>query len=186
MAGSVMIEPTEQASRLIGAARQRPFLAIGLICAAVIFPVHAEDLPDPTRPPSSIAAASGTGGGRETAPSAGLRTIIISDTRRAAIIDGKTVELGDRIGRARLVEVNTGSVVLQRGNTRQVLTLFPGVKITRNEMSATGTSGMESSKKETQVDQSSPASSVVPLDKDLKPAVQEEKLFNGTTSRSAR
>ncbi len=181
MAGGVMIDHqrTQQASRAIGAARPRIFTAVGLFCAAVIFPAHAEDLPDPTRPPPGIAATSGTATARESAPSSGLRSIIISGTRRAAIIDGKTVELGGQLGRARLVEVNAGSVVLQRGNTRQVLTLFPGVKITRNEMPATGSSDMESPKKEAQLEQPSPASSVIPLDKDLKPAAQEDKLLSG-------
>lgn len=183
MAGRVMSEhqPTKQASRVIGAAGPQSFMVAGLFCAlsAVVYTVHAEDLPDPTRPPSSIAAASGTGVGRETASLSGLRSIIISDTRRAAIIDGKTVELGGQLGRARLIQVNAGSVVLQRGNTRQVLTLFPGVKITRNDSPDTGTPARESSNKETQVEQPSPSSSVKSPDNDLKPAAQEEKLLSG-------
>ena len=42
----------------------------------------------------------------------GLHSIIISKTRRAAIIDGQTVELGEEHGNAKLVEVNEGNVVL--------------------------------------------------------------------------
>ncbi|MGA8863481.1 MAG: hypothetical protein WBM09_08235 [Gallionella sp.] len=152
-------------------------MAAGLIYAAVILPVHAEDLPDPTRPPSSIAAASGTGIG-SVAPSSRLRSIIISETRRAAIIDGKTVELGERIGETRLVEINAGSVVLQRGNARQVLTLFPGVKIRNRETPDAGSTIMESQKKETQVEQQ-PASGVMSLDKHSKPAAHEERPLSG-------
>lgn len=84
----------------------------------------AEELPDPTRPPVSIAAPAAAAG----AAPAGLQSIIISPIRRAAIIDGETVELGGKHGDARLIEVNEGSVVLKGAQGRQVLTLFPDVK----------------------------------------------------------
>ena len=111
-------------TRVVGAGALRPFMRAGVFCflSAVFFPVHAEDLPDPTRPPASIfAPAAGTGVGRKAGAnsSAGLHSIIISETRRAAIIDGQTVELGEQHGNARLVEVNVGSVVLQHGKSRQ-------------------------------------------------------------------
>ena len=95
---------------------------LGLLLPALC---HAEDLPDPTRIPASIAAPVDAA----VAPPAGLQSIIISKTRRAAIIDGETVELGGKHGDARLVEVREGSVVLKGAQGRQVLTLFPGVKM---------------------------------------------------------
>ena len=64
-------------------------------------------------------AGAGSGAGVSTAqwssgrPSSGLQSTIISISRRAAIIDGKTVELWAKHGNARLIEVNEGSVVLQ-------------------------------------------------------------------------
>ena len=88
----------------------------------------AEELPDPTRPPASIAAPVAASS-VEAAP-AGLQSIIISKTRRAAIIDGETVELGGKHGDAKLIEVNEGSVILRGAQGRQVMTLFPDVKIT--------------------------------------------------------
>jgi len=75
---------------------------------------------DPTRPPAELSAS--------TVPSE-LQSIIISPTRRAAIINGQTVELGGKAGDVRLIEVSEGSVVLQGEKGRQVLTLFPNVKI---------------------------------------------------------
>lgn len=108
-------------------------IAACFLLVSTCIPVHAEDLPDPTRPPASIFAPAAEGVARENL-SSGLHTIIISDSRRAAIIDGQTVELGAEHGGARLIEVNEGGVVLQRAQTRQVLTLFPGVKISRKEM----------------------------------------------------
>lgn len=88
---------------------------------------HAEELPDPTRPPSSEKAHAAAA---DAAPkTAALQSIILSRNRRAAIIDGETVELGGLHGDARLLEVNEGSVVLSGTQGRQVLTLFPGVRI---------------------------------------------------------
>lgn len=113
----------------VAAALQWTMAACCMLASAFI-PVHAADLPDPTRPPSSIFAPVA---GPAEDLSSGLHSIIISDIRRAAIIDGKTVELGEEHGGARLVEVNEGGVVLQRAQSRQVLSLFPGVKITRKE-----------------------------------------------------
>ena len=90
----------------------------------------AEELPDPTRPPASIAAPVAASSVEAAPAPAGLQSIIISKTRRAAIIDGETVELGGKHGDAKLVEVNEGSVILRGAQGRQVMTLFPDVKIT--------------------------------------------------------
>lgn len=58
--------------------------------------------------------------------------MIISPTHCAAIIDGKTVELGAQHGNERLIEITARGVVLQGANGRRALTLFPavGMKIT--------------------------------------------------------
>ena len=99
-----------------------------LILPIALFSIAAtaEDLPDPTRLPASIAAPVAASGA-EAAP-AGLQSIIISKTRRAAIIDGETVELGGKHGDARLVAVNESNVVLKGAQERRVLSLFPDVK----------------------------------------------------------
>jgi MSHA biogenesis protein MshK len=153
----------------------------GIFCflSAVFFPVHAEDLPDPTRPPAGVMGDSGARHGREAKSSAGLHSIIISQKRRAAIIDGKTVELGEKSGNARLVEVYAGSVVLQRGKHRQVLTLFPGVEITRMKMPGKESVKMKSSSNEAQVEQPSSASKVESSKQELTPATHDEKLLTG-------
>jgi MSHA biogenesis protein MshK len=117
-------------------------------CLSSVF-CYAEDFPDPTRPPASIfAPAAGAGQEATENRSSGLHTIIISETRRAAIIDGQTVELGGEHGDAKLIEVNEGGVVLQRAQSRQVLTLFPDVKITRKETPDKESAENESSNKE--------------------------------------
>ncbi len=136
-------------------AAPRQAVAFCCIMISIINPVHAEDFPDPTRPPSSIfAPAAGVGREATENQSSGLRTVIISETRRAAIIDGQTVELGEEHGNARLIEVNEGSVVLQRAQSRQVLTLFPDVKIIRKELPDRESAEKESPDKESKAKQS--------------------------------
>ncbi len=102
-----------------------------LSVSALLFAVcsFADELPDPTRPPVSIAEPVVEAGVAAVIPPAGLQSILIGKHRRAAIIDGQTVELGGLIGDARLVEVNTANVVLRTAHGKQVLTLFPEMKI---------------------------------------------------------
>lgn len=89
----------------------------------------AAELNDPTRPPLSIAEPVADAGGAAVIPPAGLQSILVGKFRRIAIIDGQTVELGGRIGDAKLVEVNATSVVLRTPQGRRVLTLFPDAKV---------------------------------------------------------
>ena len=113
--------------------------AVSVLCILSSALCHAVDLPDPTRPPASIRWGGDAGSAGMEAESvtgsrtAGLQSTIISRTRRAAIIDGKTVELGEKHGDARLIQVNEGSVVLQSGQTLQVLRLFPDVRKSLSE-----------------------------------------------------
>lgn len=106
-----------------------PQWGAAIFCVLMLagLPVRAEDLPDPTRPPAGILAPAARSAADNL--SAGLHTVIISDSRRAAIIDGQTVELGEEHRGARLVEVNESGVVMQRAQSKQVLPLFPGVRI---------------------------------------------------------
>lgn len=145
-------------------------------------PLHAEDFPDPTRPPASIfAPAAGAGVGREAKAdhSVGLHTVIISKTRRAAIIDGKTVELWGEHGNARLIEVNEGSVVMQRAKSRQVLTLFPGVKITRKDLPEQEPAKTKLPDEKSQGIQPLPANDMQSGEDESKPIAHHEKLLSG-------
>lgn len=113
-----------------GAAAPRMMVVLGLL-SSIPCPLNAEELPDPTRPPAIIAApVAAIGSGAVENQPMGLQSIIISRTRRAAIIGGETVELGGKYGDAKLIEVNEGNVVLHSAQGRQVMTLFPDVKMT--------------------------------------------------------
>lgn len=103
-----------------------------LLLAACPLAALAEDLPDPTRPPLSV---SGPVQAADAVPQqTGLSSVIISKTRRAAIIDGQTIELGGKYGDARLIAVNEGGVVLRDEQGRKTLTMFPGVEKTEKKV----------------------------------------------------
>ncbi len=82
---------------------------------------------DPTRPAIGLAVeapegAAAAGGGNQ------LQSVMISPTRRSAIINGAVVELGGKYGDAVLMRVAEDEVVLRSGDSRQVLKLHPAVK----------------------------------------------------------
>jgi len=60
--------------------------AAGLVLAAM---AQAENLPDPTKPPVGYAQGAAAGSGPV------LQSILISPTRRVAVISGKTLHVGE-------------------------------------------------------------------------------------------
>ena len=179
MAGGMTIrsQKTEDARQRVVVAAPRLFIRLSVTCLLSSVFCYAEDLPDPTRPPAGIpapASGAGTARGVTTYHPSGLHLVIISKTRRAAIIDGETVELGQNHGNARLIEVNEDGVVLQRGQRRQVLTLFHGVKITRKKAPDTESVEMKSMDNELQVKQPSPTSMMQKEKDNYMPTEHEE------------
>lgn len=95
----------------------------------------AEDLTDPTRPPEiflrqqkekEINDKMGNPNGEtpkvETIPV--LQSILLSNTKKAAMINGQFVQLGQKIGDATVTQILPTKVVLKSGSTTQVLSLF--------------------------------------------------------------
>jgi MSHA biogenesis protein MshK len=115
----------------------------------------AQTLVDPTKPPAEL-SASAVGATPDD-----LQSIIISPARRAAIINGQMIELGGKAGDVRLIEVSEGSVVLQGTKGRQVLTLFPNVKIDKKAV-------------------------LPPMEDDVKRPAQKKKLVNKPTSHAGK
>ena len=120
----------------MAASIKKYIIAAGLLCG--VTPVFAfESLPDPTKPAVDIPYESETGkaGVGDEIPIAkkeGLQSIIISSRRRAAVINGVTVALGEKIGDATLVEVRENSVVLQESQGKRVMELYPGVHMSNS------------------------------------------------------
>jgi len=99
------------------------------LCAAALAAVScasiAQALTDPTRPPSEPPQGEAALVPLD-ASKPHLQTILISPTRKLAVIDGQTVALGGRFGDARLVSISETAVVLKRGDKTETLRLLPG------------------------------------------------------------
>jgi MSHA biogenesis protein MshK len=94
------------------------FAAASVLAGAAL----AQPLADPTRPPMQ-----GRPELRQSeAPSTRLQSVLISAGRNTAVIDGRAVRVGDRVGDAILVSIEPSEVTLQRGAAVERLTLLPG------------------------------------------------------------
>ncbi|MGH8737008.1 MAG: MSHA biogenesis protein MshK [Burkholderiales bacterium] len=102
----------------------------GLAAAqAVAAEAHAgaslQGLADPTRPPYDAPAVEG-----DSAPAMGpeLQSVLISPTRKTAVISGQTVPLGGKFQDATLIRITESGVELRNGGQVQVLRMFPRVE----------------------------------------------------------
>lgn len=103
-------------------------MPLAFLCAA---PAWAQ-LADPTRPPAQVAAPAGDSVNAAVAPAAtGLQSVILSRNgkgRPAAVINGEVVQLGGKVGEARLVKVEEDHVVLLGTEGRETLRLMPAAE----------------------------------------------------------
>ena len=101
--------------------------AFGAVLAFMPVAASPQVVNDPTRPPDGFAAgdpgAAGDAGGGLV-----LQSVMISPSRKAAIINGEMVRLGEKYGDAVLIKVTENEVVLKSGNATQVLKMYPGVE----------------------------------------------------------
>jgi MSHA biogenesis protein MshK len=90
-------------------------------CAA-----QAQQLRDPTRPPSFRQAA---GRPDQAATESGLvlQTVLISPQRRNATVSGRLLKVGDTIAGWRVAEIRESAVLLQGRGEQRTLELFPSV-----------------------------------------------------------
>jgi MSHA biogenesis protein MshK len=95
--------------------------ALIIAFVALSLPVAAQTLVDPMRP-----ATAGAGDGEAAPRPAGpvLEQVVLSDGRKFAVISGRRVAVGDRLGDATVVSIGPDQVTL-RGGTTQVLRMFP-------------------------------------------------------------
>ena len=85
---------------------------------------HAQALVDPTRPPNAIASVDSSSEPAGTQ----LQSVLISQGRRIAVINGEAVSLGGRVGDATVVRISATEVTLKRGDELEVLGMFGGVE----------------------------------------------------------
>lgn len=104
---------------------------MGLLCLSVAMPSVAQALADPTRPPNAAGAPVDVSGSAASSPV--LQSILLSPNRRLALIDGRTVQVGDRVGDARVVAIDVDSVKLRGGGGVTVMKLLPEVRKSRSK-----------------------------------------------------
>jgi MSHA biogenesis protein MshK len=107
--------------------------ALKLLCALALAMLtgmaQAQGLIDPTRPPAAISAPVANAGAAPLLARAEpqLQSILVSlrpGGRRIAVIDGKIVRQGQRVGDAVLVAIGSTEVVLRRAGKTETLKLF--------------------------------------------------------------
>lgn len=95
---------------------------LGLAAATFSAGSAAQALSDPTRPPLELMATAAA-----TAPQTPLQSILLSPTRKGAIINGQYIPLGGSYGRSKLVAVSATEVTLRTGRSSEVLQLYPSL-----------------------------------------------------------
>lgn len=100
-------------------------LSTGFAAAVFGAACMAENLLDPTRPPSAMGVGLAV---VEPSGSPILQSVLISPQRRVAIINGETVQVGDSLGEARVVKISETEVILQVGKERRALRMYPDVE----------------------------------------------------------
>ncbi len=106
--------------------------ALWILALAALAPLaQAQSGIDPTRPPAVMTAPVMAPGGyvapRIERAQPLLQSILVSRRpggRRVAVIDGKIVRQGERVGGATVVAIGTYEVVLRRGSKTETLKLF--------------------------------------------------------------
>jgi MSHA biogenesis protein MshK len=85
---------------------------------------RGDELRDPTRPPAMVESDAA----QPAAAGPVLQSVLVSPTRRIAMIDGQALTTGDKFGDARVVKITENEVVLRNGHEVQTLKLFPQVE----------------------------------------------------------
>lgn len=102
-------------------------LALLLLLASPLA-AQAQPLGDPLRPPTAPSAAAAGSESPSQGSATELQSVLLSPTRKLAVINGQTVALGGRIGDATLTQVTETGVVLRRGDKLESLRLLPGLE----------------------------------------------------------
>jgi hypothetical protein len=98
-------------------------LATGFLAATAVA-MDTDNLPDPTNPGGSAGAG---------APSSGVQSILITPRHKQAVIHGRTVSIGDRVGDAVVVDILPYEVILKRGGRESRMRLVPRLEKQKTE-----------------------------------------------------
>jgi MSHA biogenesis protein MshK len=101
-------------------------LAAAMMACGCQASATAQVLADPTRPPV-VSTTQEAGSDEQRAAGPRLQSILLSSSRKIAVIDGQPVGLGGKTGSAVLIRISPSEVVLRDGDAETTLTLFPDV-----------------------------------------------------------
>lgn len=108
---------------MAGRMRAETLLLISALSAAQAL---AAPFADPTQPPGAVGGGADAGSAVVDGPR--LQSVLISPNRRVAVIGGQAVSLGGMYGEARVVRITESEVVLQTGQERRSLKLYPEIE----------------------------------------------------------
>jgi MSHA biogenesis protein MshK len=113
---------------------------------------HAQNA-DPTRPAIDTSAGADLSADSAMTTSSGLQSVILRKSGKpAALINGVVVELGGKVGEARLVKVGEEHVVLRGPLGDETLRLMPAAEKKTVKMEKTsGNTGMKGKQKKSEV-----------------------------------
>ena len=85
----------------------------------------AAPLEDPTQPPDFVAGGNGNGSKQAQEPVWQVSSILISEDRRMAVVNGKTVWQGDEVDGARVIRISPTAVTLRDSVETFTVMLLP-------------------------------------------------------------
>ncbi|WP_144392405.1 hypothetical protein [Pleionea sediminis] len=109
-------------------------LALSFIIAASVSASETDKLTDPTRPYINLTTQVQKESTDKEAPKKKvnqLKAIIRDEFNYKAIIDTKTVAVGDRINGYRVHQIKENKVILRKGSQYKTLSLVKRVKVTK-------------------------------------------------------
>lgn len=88
-------------------------------------PLVASALEDPTRPPSFVGVTGNSEAEQSQLPVWQVNSILISNERRVAVVNGRTVKQGDQINSARVIRISPTAVTLRNSAETFTVKLLP-------------------------------------------------------------
>lgn len=109
-------------------------LPAALACVMTVCAQHgfAQQLRDPTRPPAMLAPTGGETKQPDSNSGLVLQTILISPSRRSAIVDGRLLTVGQSVSGFKVVSIEEGVVTLKGPQGTRRLQMFPAVEMRKS------------------------------------------------------
>lgn len=101
------------------------FLAL---CLGLALPAWGDEVDDPMRPPQNESSSSQV----SRHPGWDLSSVLISDDRRLAVINGQVLRPGEHVAGARVVRIEPDHVLIRHADGERRLSLRTGLNISRS------------------------------------------------------